>query len=94
MSCNKVQVTKVCHKFEKHACVESIPVFQLTGNSAYFFVSKLAIDVDGAPRAYHPKDRRPPDNNTKALDWLANISSDDLHGIAIFIPISIAKRES
>jgi hypothetical protein len=49
MSCNKVRVTKVCHKFEKHACVESIPVFQLTGKSAYFFVSKLAIDVDGAP---------------------------------------------
>jgi len=83
MSCNKIQVTKVCHKFDgkKHACVESIPVFQLTGNSAYFFVSKLAIDVDGAPRAYHPKDRNPPENHTKALDWLANINSDDLHGI-------------
>lgn len=83
MSCNKSEVAKVCHvyDYDAHACAESIPVWKLEGKNGYFLLAKMAIDVDGAPRAYHPKDRRPPDNFTNALDWKANVSGDDLHGI-------------
>jgi len=83
MKCDKIEVASVCHRydFSRHRCIEEIPVFQLPGSSDYFFVSKMAIDVDGAPRAYHPRDSRPPDNHTEALDWLTSVSSQDLHGI-------------
>jgi hypothetical protein len=84
MGCNKNEVARVCHVFDhkRKACAETVPVYQLPQKSGYFFRSKLAVDVDGAPRAYHPKDLRPSrGNNTKALDWLDNVSSHDLHGI-------------
>ena len=84
MSCDKAEVARVCHVFnhKSKACAESISVYELPLKGGYFFRSKLAVDVDGAPRAYHPKDLRPSSgNNTKALDWLDNVSSNDLHGI-------------
>lgn len=83
MSCEKVKISDVCDIFDhkNKRCTETTPVWQLPGKEAYFYVSKMAIDVDGAPHAYHPLDKKPPDNNTKALDWLANLSTSDRHGI-------------
>jgi hypothetical protein len=81
MRCVKTEISRVCHKYEDRRCQEQVPVWQLAGTTAYFFVSKLAIDVDGAPRAYHPLDKRRPDNHTKALDWLTSLSPSDRHGI-------------
>jgi len=56
-------------------------VFRLPGQMAVHFVSKLAIDADGSPWAYHPFDVRPPDNTARAYDWLANIDRKYLNGI-------------
>src|SRR5436309_1068698 len=83
MSCDKIEIAQVCHVYDhrRRVCSKRIPVWQLPGTEAYFFVSKMAIDVDGAPHAYHPLDKRPPDNHTRALDWLANVSVSDMHGI-------------
>jgi hypothetical protein len=83
VSCEKVKVSDVCKNFNHQTgtCAQTTPVWQLPGKAGYFFVAKMAIDVDGAPRAYHPSDKRPPDNHTKALDWLANLSTSDRHGI-------------
>jgi hypothetical protein len=83
MDCGKIKVSDVCKTFDhrRRRCAQTTPVWRLPGKSAYFFVAKMAMDVDGAPRAYHPSDRQPPDNHTKALDWLANLSPSDRHGI-------------
>ena len=81
MDCTKVEIGKVCHEYRDGHCQDLTPVWQLNGNDAYFFVSKLAIDADGAPRAYHPRDKNSPDNHTRALDWLINLSPSDRHGI-------------
>jgi hypothetical protein len=40
------------------------PVWQITGQKAFFFTAGLAIDADGAPDAYHPNDT--------GRDFLAN----------------------
>lgn len=73
----------VCHEFDHqhHRCAEQIKVSQVEGTTSAHYLSKLAIDADGAPRAYHPADRAPRDNTAKAFDWLANINVNDLHGI-------------
>lgn len=83
VSCAKILVKRVCKNFnhQTRACAETTPVWRLPDRAGYFFVAKMAIDADGAPRAYHPSDKRPPDNHTKALDWLANLSTSDRHGI-------------
>jgi hypothetical protein len=83
LNCDKIKVSDVCKVFDhrRRRCAQTTPVWQLPGKSAYFFVAKMAIDVDGAPRAYHPLDKNPPDNHTKALDWLANLDPSDRHGI-------------
>jgi hypothetical protein len=44
--------------------VQDVPIWQAPGNQAFFFVSGMTIDADGAPNAYHP-------DNT-GLDDLAN----------------------
>ena len=79
------RIADVCHEWDyaNRRCEESVPVFQVEEASppAYFFVSKLAVDADGDPRAYHPTDTRPPHNDSGAYDWLDNISVSDLHGI-------------
>jgi hypothetical protein len=41
-----------------------VPIWQLPGNQAFFFVSGMTIDADGAPNAYHP--------DNIGLDDLAN----------------------
>ena len=81
MTCDKIDISRVCREYRSGHCQELTPVWQLKGSDAYFFVSKLDIDADGAPRAYNPKDEKPPDNHTKALDWLRNLSARDQHGI-------------
>jgi peptidoglycan hydrolase-like protein with peptidoglycan-binding domain len=45
----------------------SVHVFQLPGRRGYFFQANMAIDVDGSPRAYAPRDDKP-----DALDKVAN----------------------
>jgi glycosyl hydrolase group 75 (putative chitosanase) len=44
--------------------VQEVPVWQAPGNQAFFFVSGMTIDADGAPNAYHP--------DNIGLDDLAN----------------------
>src|SRR5262249_42823532 len=41
-------------------------------DSALFYKSRLAIDADGAPNAYHPKPQ-----SSLGLDYLANAGNDD-----------------
>lgn len=72
-----------CHKWDGklRKCVATVDVMQLDGTNAAYFFSKLAVDADGAPRAYHPRDVNPRSNSGKAFDWLANLSTSDRHGI-------------
>ena len=44
----------------------NIEVFQLDGRRGYFFRANMAIDVDGSPRAYSPRNEKP------ALDKVAD----------------------
>ena len=46
--------------------VNAEPVWQLRGDSAFFFESGMTVTADGAPNAYHPTD------DDRALDFLAN----------------------
>jgi hypothetical protein len=57
MNCDKITVATVGG---------SKPVFKLKDNTALFFRADLAVDADGAPRAYHPT------NDKIALDFKAN----------------------
>jgi hypothetical protein len=79
---NQVKLGSVCHVWDYRArsCKESVDVWQSPGSEAAYFLSKLEVDADGAPRAYHPQDRAPPANAAKAFDWLANLASADRHG--------------
>lgn len=44
-----------CHK-KLITVINNVKVWQLVNSSqCYFFKSKMAIDADGSPRAYHPK---------------------------------------
>ena len=43
---------------------QEVPIWQAPGNQAFFFVSGMTIDADGAPNAYHP--------DNIGLDDLAN----------------------
>jgi hypothetical protein len=47
--------------------VDEIPIWQLPDSNAFFFISGMMIDADGAPNAYHPDDT--------GLDELANAGS-------------------
>jgi hypothetical protein len=73
----------VCNKWDGKLkkCVATADVMQLDGTVAAYFFCKLAVDADGAPRAYHPRDVNPNANSGKAFDWLANLSTSDRHGI-------------
>lgn len=57
IECNKVLVTRVA---------PSRLVYKLAGGTVIFFRGDLAVDADGAPKAYHPT------NNRIALDFKAN----------------------
>jgi hypothetical protein len=69
------KIGKVCHRwnYQAHACAETTDVLSDRPDVA-FYVSKLAVDADGSPRAYHPGD-------TGAYDYLANIAVSSLFGI-------------
>jgi hypothetical protein len=54
-----------------HPELGSIVVAQ-ADSTAFFYKSRLAIDADGAPNAYHPKPQ-----SSLGLDYLANAGSDD-----------------
>lgn len=60
--------------YDNHVCANRIPVSTITGRSVCLFETKLAIDADGAPRAYHPKDEG-------SYDVLGNLSPSDNHGV-------------
>lgn len=77
------KIGTVCHEWDYGAkkCAQAIDVMQVDGTMSVHYVGKLATDADGAPRAYHPADKKRPDNTGKAFDWLANISTSELHGI-------------
>lgn len=79
----RTDISKVCDEWNGHTkiCDSSATVSKLDSQPGYFFVSDLQIDLDGSPQAYHPKDRKPPDNNTQAYDWLVNVKVSDLPGI-------------
>lgn len=47
--------------------VDEVPIWRLPGSNAFFFVSGMTIDADGAPNAYNPDDT--------GLDELANAGS-------------------
>jgi peptidoglycan hydrolase-like protein with peptidoglycan-binding domain len=55
----------------------NVDVFQLTGKRGYFFQANMAIDVDGSPKAYFPRDEKP------ALDSVKN--ADDEGGSTTYI---------
>jgi len=76
-------IGNVCEEWDYTAkqCATSVPVLQLPGTLASYFVAKMAIDADGAPKAYNPADPKKPSNTTLAFDWLENLSPDDNHGI-------------
>ena len=60
MDCNKVE----------QLTVGSTSIWQIEGQTAFFFEAGMAIDADGAPQAYHPE----PDSNL-GLDFLVNAGS-------------------
>lgn len=80
---NNIDISKVCDEWNHRTktCDAMATVSKLDNQAGYFFVSDLQIDLDGSPQAYHPKDKRPPDNNTQAWDWLVNVKVSDLPGI-------------
>lgn len=48
----------------------NVEVFQLTGRRGYFFRGNMAIDVDGSPKAYYPRNEKP------ALDKIADADAE------------------
>src|SRR5262249_22867325 len=80
---DQVKIGTVCDVWDYPArsCKHSTDVWQVRGQKSAYFLSKLEVDADGAPRAYHPLDRNPPANGGRAFDWLANLGSSDRHGI-------------
>jgi peptidoglycan hydrolase-like protein with peptidoglycan-binding domain len=48
----------------------NVEVFQLTGRIGYFFRANMAIDVDGSPKAYYPRNEKP------ALDRIADADAE------------------
>jgi hypothetical protein len=71
----------VCLRWKSGGCVKTTTVWQESGTKAAHFLAKMSTDVDGSPRAYHPKDKHEPDNAGRAFDWMCNVKMSDLHGI-------------
>jgi len=62
----------VWHRDKKY--VHEVPIWRFPDNHAFFFISGMSIDADGAPNAYHPDDT--------GLDELANAGSPtDWNGV-------------
>jgi hypothetical protein len=76
------QIGSVCDEWDYtgRRCASQVPVFQKSGVLACYFTTKMAIDADGAPKAYYP-DERYPANNHDCFDWLDNLNSADQHGV-------------
>lgn len=76
------KIGTVCDEWDYAArrCASSIAVFQKQGTSACYFTTKLAIDADGAPKAYFPAEYYP-SNKHDCFDWLDNLNPGDNHGI-------------
>jgi hypothetical protein len=63
------RITMDCNKVEQ-LTVGSTSIWQIEGQTAFFYKAGMAIDADGCPKAYHPE----PDSNL-GLDFLANAGS-------------------
>jgi hypothetical protein len=72
----------VCDEWDYTAksCVSQATVYQLPGTAAAYFLTKMAIDADGAPKAYYPGEYYP-SNSHQAFDWLDNLNVNDQHGV-------------
>jgi len=47
--------SNACFKSKKYE-VGGVPVWEILGSSALLVITKMSIDADGAPNAYHPED--------------------------------------
>lgn len=76
------QIGSVCDEWDYAAkrCASQVAVFQKAGTSTCHFTTKMAIDADGAPKAYYPGERYPA-NSHDCFDWLDNLNPADQHGI-------------
>ena len=76
------QIGQVCDGCDYRAkrCASQADVFQLPGTNACYFTTKMAIDADGAPKAYYPGEYYP-SNAHGAFDWLDNLNPADEHGV-------------
>lgn len=71
-SCDKIEVGTLKQRIylgRGKTRDENVPIYELPGRPGYFYRAKMSIDVDGAPRAYHPT------NDKIALDYLANATT-------------------
>jgi predicted chitinase len=80
---DQIKLGTVCDMWDyaSRSVQQTTDVWQARGTKSAHFLSKLDVDADGAPRAYHPGDHRPPSNAGKSFDWLVNLGSSDRHGI-------------
>ncbi len=52
-----------------------VPIFRGRGETAFYFNTKMDIDLDGAPDVYHPPTVREASGCPPALDYLGNASN-------------------
>lgn len=67
-------IAKIYDKFLKRA----VPIYRIPNVKAFYFKSWLAIDVDGAPNAFHPVDRHKkyPQKLEKSLAYISTAGSE------------------
>jgi hypothetical protein len=72
----------VCDEWDYSArrCATTATVYQIPGKPGAHFLTKMAIDADGAPKGYHPGEYYP-SNAYQSFDWLDNLNSADAHGV-------------
>ncbi len=60
-------------------CFHEVPIWQLPGSQAFFFLAGMTIDADGAPNAYDPDDTGPDDmaNAGGPIHWDGIITRRD-----------------
>ena len=85
MSVNNLGLVCLRWNHKTSSCDKTTSVWQVVGKQGAHFLAKMSVDVDGSPRAYHPRDKqstiKPRDNQAKAFDWTENIKVSDLFGI-------------
>jgi hypothetical protein len=76
------QIGTVCDEWDYGAgrCASQVTVYRKQGTASCHFTTKMAIDADGAPKAYFPGERYPA-NHHDCFDWLDNLNPADNHGI-------------